>query len=138
MAEIAPKNQRLASVTLLVPDHDDAIAYFVGVLGFALVGDSPRAGGDRWVVVAPRGGGTGIRLAKAAGAAQEAAIGRQAAGRVLLVLHTDDLARDYAAYRQNGVVFLEAPRQEPYGAVAVFADLYGNRWDLIEPAPTSP
>jgi catechol 2,3-dioxygenase-like lactoylglutathione lyase family enzyme len=125
---------RVASVTLLVDDYDAAIAYFVGALGFRLERDAPKGEGDRWVVVTPSGGGPGIRLAKATDDRQKQALGAQAGGRVLIVLNTDDLARDHAAFKARGVVFLEEPRTEPYGQVAVFADLYGNRWDLIEPA----
>ena len=124
--------QHIASVTLLVDDYDTAIAYFTETLGFALTTDDPREGGDRWVVVTPSGGGPGIRLAAARNEAQQDAIGSQAGGRVLIVLMTDDLERDYAAHRARGVMFLEEPRREPYGVVAVFADRWGNRWDLIQ------
>jgi catechol 2,3-dioxygenase-like lactoylglutathione lyase family enzyme len=125
--------RRIASVTLLVDEYDSAIRYFVDTLDFVLVVDDPRHGGDRWVVVAPDGAGPGIRLAIARDQQQRQALGAQAGGRVLIVLHTDDLMQDYALYQRRGVVFLEAPREEPYGAVAVFADTYGNRWDLIQP-----
>jgi len=125
--------RRIASVTLLVDAYDSAIRYFVDTLDFVLVVDDPRHGGDRWVVVAPDRGGPGIRLAVARDKLQRQTLGAQAGGRVLIVLHTDDLMRDYVLYQQRGVVFLEAPRDEPYGIVAVFADTYGNRWDLIQP-----
>jgi catechol 2,3-dioxygenase-like lactoylglutathione lyase family enzyme len=124
--------KHIASVTLLVDDYDTAIAYFTETLGFALTTDDPREGGDRWVVVTPSGGGPGIRLAAARDQRQRDVIGSQAGGRVLIVLMTDDLERDYAAYRARGVMFLEEPRHEPYGVVAVFADRWGNRWDLIQ------
>jgi catechol 2,3-dioxygenase-like lactoylglutathione lyase family enzyme len=120
--------QRIGLVTLVVDDYDEAISYFTRKLGFALVEDTALDGGKRWVVVAPRGAGSGLLLAKAANQRQ-----KQAGGRVFLFLHTDDFRRDYAAYTERGVTFVEEPRQEPYGTVAVFTDLYGNRWDLIEP-----
>jgi uncharacterized glyoxalase superfamily protein PhnB len=103
------------------------------VLHFELVEDSPLTDTKRWVLVAPRGsGGACLLLAKAATAEQVAQIGDQAGGRVFLFLHTDDFRRDYEDMRSRGVVFLEAPRQEVYGTVAVFQDLYGNRWDLLQ------
>ena len=125
--------QHIASVTLLVDAYDTAITYFTETLGFALTTDDPRENGDRWVVVTPSGGGAAIRLSAARDQRQRDAIGAQAGGRVLIVLMTDDLKRDVTAYRARGVTFLEEPRQEPYGVVAVFADRWGNRWDLIEP-----
>ncbi len=125
--------QALACVTLLVRDYDEAIAYFTAALGFELVGDAPLGDGKRWVVVAPaRSSGARILLAVATTPEQQRSIGSQAGGRVAFFLHTDDFANTYAALRQRGVRFLEQPRSEPYGTVAVFADLYGNRWDLIE------
>ena len=126
--------RRIASVTLLVDDHEVAVDYFVGTLGFELVSDTPRDGGDRWVVVAPKGGGTGIRLAFARDERQRQVIGAQAGGRVFVVMYTDDLDRDYRAFMERGITFLEPPRKEPYGAIAVFADMFGNRWDLIQPS----
>jgi catechol 2,3-dioxygenase-like lactoylglutathione lyase family enzyme len=125
--------QRLGLVTLVVADYDAAIAWFVGKLGFVLRDDRPLAAGKRWVVVAPAGGGCGLLLARAADHRQRAAIGSQTGGRVFLFLETDDFGRDHAAFQARGVRFLEAPRREAYGTVAVFADLCGNRWDLIEP-----
>ena len=126
--------QRIALVSLVVTDYDEAIAYYVGALGFTLVEDTAMGPGKRWVVVAPPGAvGCGLLLARAGDEAQRAAVGSQAGGRVFLFLHTDDFQRDHAAYQARGVTFLEEPRWEPYGVVAVFADLYGNRWDLIEP-----
>ena len=125
--------QTIASVTLLVDDYDTAIAYFTETLGFTLTTDDDRGNGDRWIVVTPSGGGAAIRLAVARTQSQRDAIGSQAAGRVLIVLFTNHLDRDYATYRARGVTFLEEPRHEAYGTVAVFADRYGNRWDLIQP-----
>ena len=126
--------QRLALVTLVVNDYDEAIDYFVRVLGFKLREDTPMDGGKRWVVVSPESsGGPGLLLARAANDPQKQAVGRQTGGRVFLFLHTDDFERDYAVYKQRGVSFVEPPRQESYGRVVVFTDLYGNRWDLVEP-----
>lgn len=127
--------RRLATVSLLVRDYDEAIGFFVGTLGFELREDTPQAGGKRWIVVTPAGTGEGggLLLARAVGDEQVQAVGRQGGGRVFLFLETDDFARDYAAYRDRGVRFVRAPSEEPYGVVAVFEDLYGNRWDLIEP-----
>ncbi len=126
----------LAHIALIVRDYDEALAFYVGQLGFTLVEDSavPEQG-KRWVIVRPPGaeaGATSILLARAASPEQVAAIGHQAGGRVFLFLETDDFARDHAAFSAAGVRFLEAPRHEVYGIVAVFEDLYGNRWDLIE------
>jgi catechol 2,3-dioxygenase-like lactoylglutathione lyase family enzyme len=123
---------RLGAVSLLVRDYDEAIAFFVGKLGFALSDDTDM-GGKRWVRVTPKGGQTSLVLARATTEAQVSAVGRQAGDRVWLFLETDDFARDHAAWSAAGVVFREAPRHEPYGKVAVFEDLYGNAWDLIEP-----
>ena len=126
--------RHLGCVALLVRDYDEAIAYYAGVLGFALLEDTPLGGGKRWVRVAPPGAGeTSLLLARAEGPAQLAHVGDQAGGRVGFFLHTDDFARDHAALQARGVRFLEPPRTEAYGTVAVFADLYGNRWDLLEP-----
>jgi catechol 2,3-dioxygenase-like lactoylglutathione lyase family enzyme len=125
--------QRIALVTLVVDDYDEAISYFTRKLGFALVDDTALEDGKRWVVVAPRGAESGLLLAKAVNQRQKQAVGAQTGGRVFLFLHTDDFRRDYAAYKERGVSFVEEPRQESYGTVAVFTDLYGNRWDLIEP-----
>jgi len=121
-------------VALVVGDYDEALAYYVGMLGFELIEDVWLSPEKRWVVVAPAQGGAALLLAKAANAMQQAAIGNQAGGRVFLFLHTDDFARDHAAYLAKGVRFMEPPRHENYGLVAVFEDLYGNRWDLIQPA----
>jgi len=126
--------RRLALITVLVPDYDEAIAYFTGVLGFSLVEDTPQSETKRWVVVSP-GEGCGLLIAKATTPAQTAAIGRQAGDRVALFLHTGDIVRDHAAFSEKGVVFEGPLREEDYGRVTVFRDLYGNRWDLIEPRP---
>lgn len=127
--------QHLAAITLVVADYDEAIDFYVGKLGFDLVEDTPLGDGKRWVLVAPPGSReTRLLLAKADGAGQAARIGDQAGGRVFLFLQTDDFQRDYSAMRARGVRFLEQPRTEAYGTVAVFADLYGNKWDLIQPA----
>ena len=125
--------QRLALTALLVHDYDDAIAFYVGRAGFDLVEDTDMGGGKRWVVVRPPGSDAAILLARAVGE-QAARVGDQAGGRVFLFLHTDDFAADHARMTAAGVRFLEAPRHEPYGSVAVFEDLYGTRWDLIQPA----
>lgn len=127
-------NQTIACVTFLVRDYDEAIAYFRTALGFRLVEDTPMGEGKRWVRVASQGSaGPSLLLAQAATPQQAACVGRQAGGRVFLFLHTDDFARDQARMKAGGVTFLESPRQEAYGIVAVFEDLYGNRWDLIQP-----
>lgn len=123
--------QQLSLVTVLVDDYDEAIAFYTGTMGFDLSQDQALSGGKRWVVVRPRGGGTGLLLAKVVNGRQIAAVGNQTGGRVFLFLETDDFARDHAAFVARGVHFLEAPREEPHGKVAVFEDLYGNRWDMI-------
>jgi catechol 2,3-dioxygenase-like lactoylglutathione lyase family enzyme len=120
---------------LVVRDYDEAVDFFTRALGFELRADTPRGDGTRWVVVAPPGAReSALLLARAAGPAQAARIGDQTGGRVGFFLHTDDFARAHARMTAQGVVFEEGARQEPYGVVAVFRDLYGNRWDLIEPA----
>lgn len=124
--------QSIGSVALVVRDYDEAIAYFVEKLGFELLEDIDQ-GHKRWVTIAPSGGsGTSLLLAQADGLNQEVAIGRQTGGRVFLFLHTDDFWGDYQAMVSKGVEFLEKPRDEPYGTVVVFQDLYGNKWDLIQ------
>nr|WP_070961160.1 VOC family protein [Hyphomonas sp. Mor2] len=125
--------QTIAIFTIVVPDYDAGIDFYVNKLGFELLEDTPRSPTKRWVRVAPPGAETAILLAKADGPAQEAAIGNQTGGRVGFFLHTDDFARDHAAMVDKGVSFREAPRHEPYGTVAVFEDPFGNLWDLIEP-----
>jgi catechol 2,3-dioxygenase-like lactoylglutathione lyase family enzyme len=122
----------LGAISLLVADYDAAIAWFTRSLGFVLVEDTDMGGGKRWVKVAPRGGQTALILAKASTPDQIARIGNQGGGRVWLFLNTDDFARDHAAMSAAGVRFLEDPRHEAYGWVAVFEDCSGNRWDLIE------
>lgn len=126
--------QTIANVTLLVPDYDAGIAFYVDQLGFDLLEDTQLSETKRWVRVAPKGADTALLLAKADGAAQDAAIGQQTGGRVSFFLHTDNFARDYAAMQAKGVIFREAPRHEAYGSVVVFEDPFGNLWDLIEPA----
>ena len=126
---------KLAAVSLLVDNYGEAIAWFTSKLDFVLIADTPLDGGKRWVVVAPSlHGGARLVLAKAEGAEQLAMVGRQAGDRVWLFLETDDFARDHAAFIARGVEFLETPRREAYGTVAVFRDLCGNKWDLLEPA----
>ncbi len=127
-------DQRIAAVSVLVPEYEAGITFYCGVLGFELIEDTPLGGGKRWVLVRPPGAhGTALLLARAATDEQRARIGDQAGGRVWLFLHTDDFARDHARFAAAGVEFVREPRQEPYGTVAVFLDAFGNRWDLIEP-----
>jgi catechol 2,3-dioxygenase-like lactoylglutathione lyase family enzyme len=127
--------RRLAAIALLVPDYDEAIAYYTGTLGFELVEDTDMGGGKRFVqIAAPGSDGTRLVLARAANPEQASRIGNQTGGRVFLFLHTDDFARDHTAFLARGVAFRETPRREAYGTVAVFADRYGNLWDLIQPA----
>ena len=125
--------QHLALLSLLVRDYDEALAYYVDKLGFALVEDSDLGGGKRWVVVSPGAGGSRFLLAQASDDQQAALIGGQGGGRVWLFLHTDAFEADHARMSAAGVRFLEEPRHEAYGSVAVFEDLYGNRWDLLQP-----
>ena len=124
-------------VALVVDEYDPAIEFFTGVLGFDLVEDSPAETSDgrpkRWVVVRPPGAATGLLLARADGEDQAAIVGKQAAGRVAFFLHVADFAAAYARMTAAGVAFLTAPRTEPYGRVAVFLDIAGNKWDLIGP-----
>jgi catechol 2,3-dioxygenase-like lactoylglutathione lyase family enzyme len=126
---------RIGSVTLVVRDYDEALAFYVDAVGFALVEDTDLGDGKRWVLVAPSDGETTLLLARADGPDEARRVGDQTGGRVALFLETDDFAGDHARMRANGVRFLEEPRHEAYGTVAVFEDLYGNRWDLIEPRP---
>ncbi|GLP65384.1 hypothetical protein TUSST3_20040 [Streptomyces sp. TUS-ST3] len=128
--------RRVALVTLVVDDYDEALRFYTEALGFRLVEDTPRPDGSRWVVVRPddRESGTDLLLARAKDGAQQDRVGNQTGGRVGFFLHTDDFARDHARMLAAGVTFLEEPRHEPYGSVAVFQDLYGNRWDLLQPA----
>jgi catechol 2,3-dioxygenase-like lactoylglutathione lyase family enzyme len=123
----------IAHVAIVVRDYDEAIAFYTGALGFDLIEDTPLAAGKRWVRVAPAGnGGCSLLLAKAANPEQASRVGNQTGGRVFLFLHTGDFRRDHHAMLAHGVRFVEQPREEAYGMVAVFEDLYGNRWDLIE------
>ncbi|MBD2769328.1 VOC family protein [Hymenobacter sp. BT664] len=126
--------QHLGAVALLVRDYDEAIAFYTQRLRFRVVADTVLSPTKRWVVLCPPGATeTHLLLAQADGPEQALSIGRQAGGRVFLFLHTDDFWRDFHAMQAQGVVFDEEPRQEPYGTVAVFQDLYGNKWDLLEP-----
>jgi len=126
--------QSIGCVTLLVRDYDEAIAFYTGKLRFIVVEDSPMGRGRRWVVLAPPGSvESRVQLARAKNPQEEAAVGRQAAGRVFLFLHTDDFGRDHREMKERGVTFIGEPRHEGYGTVAVFEDLYGNRWDLLMP-----
>lgn len=127
--------QSIGLVALVVRDYDEAIAFYVNRLGFTLVEDSPvEAQNKRWVVVAPPGSRESrLLLARAVGEEQASRVGNQTGGRVFLFLHTDDFWRDFRAYQARGVVFVRPPREESYGTVAVFQDLYGNLWDLLQP-----
>ena len=131
--------QSIGLVSLVVPDYDEAIAFYVGILGFTLIEDSfvPEQN-KRWVVVAPPGAtGTRLLLARAANPEQSSRVGNQTGGRVFLFLYTDDFDRDYRAFREKGVVFVREPAQQPYGTVAVFRDPWGNLWDLFQPKSES-
>ena len=122
----------IAMTTLVVRDYEEALDFYVGKLGFQVLEDRPVPEQDkRWLVVGPSGGGA-LLLARAAGPQQTARIGKQAGDRVMAFLHSDDFWRDYRAFRARGVQFMENPREEAYGTVAVFRDLYGNRWDLLQ------
>jgi catechol 2,3-dioxygenase-like lactoylglutathione lyase family enzyme len=123
----------IAAVTLLVRDYDEAIAFFTQALRFEQVEDTPLGAGKRWVVVAPQGSQTRLLLAKASTPEQERHIGNQTGGRVFLFLHTENFWDDYQHLQSHGVHFTEEPRQEAYGWVVVFQDLYGNKWDLVQP-----
>ena len=120
-------------MALVVPDYDEGIAFFVHGLGWRLVSDEDRGGGKRWVVVEPPGGGSALLLARAVGPGQEAAVGRQAGGRVGFFLRTEDFEGTATRLRAAGARFEESPRREPYGTVAVWRDPWGNRWDLLGP-----
>lgn len=123
----------LSLVVFLAHDYDEATSFFVDKLGFSLVEDTDMGDGKRWVVVSS-GGGASLLIAKADGEEQQASVGNQAGGRVGFFLTTDNFERDYTAWTERGVKFRELPRTEPYGVVAVFEDLYGAPWDLIQPA----
>lgn len=132
---VKPEFRKLATVTVVVRDYDEAAAWYRKKLGFILIEDKDLGGGKRWVVVAPSvRNGARLLLAKADGDRQSARVGDQTGGRVGFFLETDNIARDFERMRGRGVEFLEAPRHEAYGTVAVFSDLYGNLFDLIEPA----
>jgi catechol 2,3-dioxygenase-like lactoylglutathione lyase family enzyme len=124
---------RLGLVTYVAREYDEAIGFFVGKLGFTLVEDTDMGGGKRWVVVSA-GEGASLLIARADGEEQVASVGNQTGGRVGFFLQTDNFDRDFAEWTARGVVFREQPRREVYGTVAVFEDLYGNTWDLIQPA----
>lgn len=125
--------QSIAHIALVVKDYDEAIRFYTEKLGFELIEDTPQSETKRWVLVAPKNSeGCNLLLAQAAGDEQKSRIGNQTGGRVFLFLRTDDFWRDYENYRSNGVKFVREPKEEEYGTVAVFADLYGNLWDLVE------
>jgi uncharacterized glyoxalase superfamily protein PhnB len=132
--------QALALTSVVVREYDEAIAFYVGVLGFSLIEDSlVPSQNKRWVVVAPPGAAESrLLLARAANAEQESRIGNQTGGRVFLFLHTDDFWRDFESLSSKGVIFVRPPAEEPYGTVAVFRDLYGNLWDLVQPRQGPP
>ncbi len=132
-ADCSGKQQQIGSIALLVREYDEAIAFYTTQLRFTLVEDTALGDGKRWVRIAPPGATEPcLLLAKATSPAQATCIGNQTGGRVFLFLHTDDFWRDYQDMRARGVVFHEEPRTESYGTVAVFEDLYGNKWDLLE------
>ena len=126
--------QSITQLSLLVHDYDEAITFFIDAMRFNLIEDTPLGEGKRWVVVAPPDSqGASLLLAKAVTPDQKAAVGSQSGGRVFLFLHTSDFWADYHRMQSGGVKFAEAPRREPYGLVVVFYDLYGNKWDLVQP-----
>lgn len=128
-------NQSLGQVAIVVRDYDEALSFYVGTLGFKLIEDTPvPAQNKRWVVVSPPGSVTArLLLARAVGDEQSSRIGNQTGGRVFLFLYTDDFWRDFRTYQARGVVFVREPSEQPYGTIAVFKDLYGNLWDLVQP-----
>jgi catechol 2,3-dioxygenase-like lactoylglutathione lyase family enzyme len=131
-------SQSITHLTLLVRNYDEALTFYTQKLGFHLLQDTPLPDNKRWLLVAPPDSrGAALLLAEADTPDQPKSIGNQSGGRVFLFLHTDDFWRDYKAYQSRGVRFLESPRNESYGTVAVFEDLYGNKWDLLEPAATT-
>lgn len=126
--------QRIAHIALVVKDYDEAINFYTQRLGFKLLEDTPLSETKRWVIVAPpNSDGCSLLLAKAGNPEQEASIGNQTGGRVFLFLYTDDFWRDYNSMKEKGITFTREPVDESYGTVAVFSDLYGNLWDLIQP-----
>lgn len=127
-------NQKIVHLALVVKDYDEAIAFYTQKLDFELIEDTPLSESKRWVLVKPKGDGAcSLLLAKAASNEQEVAIGNQTGGRVFLFLHTDDFRRDYKSMKQKGVKFIREASEQEHGTVAVFEDLYGNLWDLIQP-----
>jgi catechol 2,3-dioxygenase-like lactoylglutathione lyase family enzyme len=127
-------NQSITHIALVVRDYDEAIEFYTKKLSFTLVEDSVQSEAKRWVVIAPPGStGCNVLLAKASNEEQFSRVGNQTGGRVFLFLHTDNLMRDYKSMKKRGIDFVREPSEEPYGKVAVFKDLYGNLWDLIEP-----
>jgi len=129
----APVQQQIGNIAIVVDNYDDAIAFYTQKLQFTLVEDTDLGGGKRWVQVSPpNSNGTNLLLAQATTEEQKQAIGNQTGGRVFLFLQTNDFWRDYNSMKENGVVFTEEPRVEPYGTVVVFQDLYGNKWDLLQ------
>jgi len=127
--------QQLAHIALVVKDYDEAIAFYTQQLGFELTEDKRLSETKRWVLVTPRGSACSLLLAKAVNSAQLAAVGNQSGGRVFLFLQTDNFQRDYQNLLDQNIRIIREPVNEPYGRVAVFEDLYGNRWDLIQPPP---
>lgn len=127
-------NQHLFQLALVVRDYDEALAFYVGKLGFTLIEDTVMSETKRWVVVSPGKNGCQLLLAKAANEHQLTRVGDQTGGRVFLFMHTDDIKSDEARLRNEGIRIVRGPVSEPYGEVLVFEDLYGNLWDLIEPA----
>jgi catechol 2,3-dioxygenase-like lactoylglutathione lyase family enzyme len=126
--------QHIAHIALVVADYDEAISFYTGKLNFDLIEDTILSDTKRWVLVAPKGSKECcLLLAKAANEEQAGRVGNQTGGRVFLFLYTDDFGRDYKNFREKGVVFVREPKAESYGTVAVFKDLYGNLWDLLEP-----
>jgi len=131
-------NQNIGYISLIIPNYDEAKNYYTTTLSFDLVEDTDMGEGKRWLVVKPKGSnGTALVLAEAKSKEEIAMVGGQGTGRVWLFLHTDDFYRDHQAYTSKGVRFLETPREEPYGTVAIFQDLYENKWDLLEPKETA-
>ena len=127
--------QQIAHIALVVSDYDEAIQFYTEKLGFELIEDTKLSNTKRWVIVAPKGSnGCSLLLAKAATEEQTSRVGNQTGGRVFLFMHTDNLQRDYDALQNKGVTFVRTPATEAWGTVAVFKDLYGNLWDLIEPS----
>lgn len=126
-------DQHIAHIALVVKDYEEAINFYCNQLGFELIEDTVMSATKRWVMVKPKGAGNcSLLLAKAVGEEQESRIGNQTGGRVFLFLYTDDFWRDYNNYTSKGIAFVREPKEETYGTVAVFKDLYGNMWDLIE------